>query len=343
MDGSLGSAILFLKGTVVLASLLTGALIWFILGRVRPENRLPGTLAYLWNPMIIVELAGEGHNDALMTVFVVAALALAIRGRHLLSSAALVMGTLTKFLPLIYLPALLAHRYRQGTFHSVRARRNDFFGFVLWVGGLASVLSVVFFFPFWQGWATLSGVIESSQRDFYPSLSGLLVDVISPVRDPLWHRMPMPTQASQLLVSALLVPIFLAVVGKQVTRIRDNASLISGTIRIALTYLLVAAPAYWPWYATLPFALLALEPNGKLGSLMVALTFCSRLAAPVDAIRGNYFIQWPTEVWLATWLGILLPLAIFLYLLYLESTHQRTKLLQERSQEDGRLRSVPTP
>lgn len=51
------------KALAMAAALSTAALIWVALGRARAETRLLGTLAFLWNPMVVVELAGEGHND----------------------------------------------------------------------------------------------------------------------------------------------------------------------------------------------------------------------------------------------------------------------------------------
>ena len=51
------------KLVAVASSLGSAVFIWMILGRVRPELRLLGTVAYLCNPMILVELAGDGHNE----------------------------------------------------------------------------------------------------------------------------------------------------------------------------------------------------------------------------------------------------------------------------------------
>lgn len=88
-----------------------------ILGRVRPADQLLGTLLYLWNPVVVVELAAEGHNDALMIVFVLLALLLAIRARPGASLVALILGALAKFIPLILVPAQMMYVWR--TRHSL--------------------------------------------------------------------------------------------------------------------------------------------------------------------------------------------------------------------------------
>jgi hypothetical protein len=63
-------------------------------------------LAYAWNPLVLVEYAGSGHNDPTAMVWLVVALALA-RERPAWSALALVVGCLTKLAPLAALPFLL--------------------------------------------------------------------------------------------------------------------------------------------------------------------------------------------------------------------------------------------
>src|SRR5260221_8941122 len=66
--------VLSIKLLVVAFSVGSAAMIWLILGIVAPRSQLAGTLIYLWNPVVIVELAGEGHNDAAMLFFVLLSL-----------------------------------------------------------------------------------------------------------------------------------------------------------------------------------------------------------------------------------------------------------------------------
>lgn len=44
----------------LLAHLFNVLLIWAMLGKTAPENRLPGTLLYAWNPLVLIELAVNG-------------------------------------------------------------------------------------------------------------------------------------------------------------------------------------------------------------------------------------------------------------------------------------------
>jgi alpha-1,6-mannosyltransferase len=68
-----------------------------------PRTRI---LIYAWNPVPVWEFAGSGHVDAIAICFIAFALLAAAKGKSGLSAAALAAATLTKFLPVILLPAL---------------------------------------------------------------------------------------------------------------------------------------------------------------------------------------------------------------------------------------------
>jgi alpha-1,6-mannosyltransferase len=57
-----------------------------------------------WNPLLALHFAGGGHNDAWMAALVLAALALAARGRGQLAGAAWVAAIAVKWVPLVLLP-----------------------------------------------------------------------------------------------------------------------------------------------------------------------------------------------------------------------------------------------
>lgn len=59
-------ALFLFKGFALLAHLLNILLVWAILGRLAPTRRLIGTLMYAWNPLVLIELAGNGHNEGLL-------------------------------------------------------------------------------------------------------------------------------------------------------------------------------------------------------------------------------------------------------------------------------------
>ena len=54
-------------------------------------------LFFAWNPLVLFEVAGNGHNDAVVIMFVLAGVFFFVRARQVAFIPALVLGALTKF------------------------------------------------------------------------------------------------------------------------------------------------------------------------------------------------------------------------------------------------------
>ena len=287
--------LVMLKLIVVMFSLGSAALVWLILGRVRPEHRLLGTLAYLWNPVIVVELAGEGHNDAVMVFLVLLALALTVRDRAVSGIAAMALGVLTKYLPLLLMPLQGVYLWRMsGSARNFTAR-------VVAGGTAALVLAVVLFGPFWVGFETLDGIWMSGQGGNTGSTPTVLTGLLSLV---------IPPEVAKPLVFLLVAAGFVAYLGRQAVSVTDARSLLLACAGVCTAYLLLVSPTYWPWYAVLPVALLALTPHGLPVQLLVAVSLGSRLVAPLDMVFVHQLIDRRVYL-LVTWVVALgLPLLV---------------------------------
>jgi hypothetical protein len=280
---------------VVAASLGCAALIWKILGRVRPEDQLFGTLVYLWNPMIVVEFAAEGHNDALMILCLLASLALTVSARPALSVVASVSGVLVKYLPLVFLPAQVVYLW-----HSGRSRSRLVAGLLL--GFLIGAsLAAALYWPFWVGLGTFEGVRLQSQPLVSPSPSGWLYWY-------LLHALP-PGEAARLTLR-VLAGVLVASVLVLSLRARDAAGLFWACASIALVYVLVVSTHYWPWYASLPLALVALVPRGVFLPAVLVLSLCSRLVAPMSTLLTNGFLDAGVALDLKMSVGVTAPLVV---------------------------------
>jgi hypothetical protein len=288
-------AVLVFKGVAVAGSLAAAALIRWILGLVRPADRDLGTVAYLWNPAVLVEVAGEGHNDALMAALVLLALGLTLRGRVALAVVAMVGAALTKYLPLLLIPLQLGYWWRP----SGQARRR-LAGRAAAGAAAGLAVAAVLFAPFWRGAETFTGLRESGRAGHTGSSQTVLVEVLSRVLGE-----PAALRAVSVAAAAALVLLAAALA----LRVPDGDALLRRCAVVMVAALVVAGPAYWPWYVILPVALLALVPRGGWLLALVALSLGSRLVAPlnslyVDGVLGR------SGFLLLTWLGaVALPLA----------------------------------
>ena len=273
-----------LKLVVVVASFGSALLIWRILGTVRPEHQLVGTLAYLWNPVIVVEVAAEGHNDSLMVFFVLLALLLTIRGRAAGGVIAMSLGVLTKYLPLLFMPLQVVYLWR------ARSTTTRFAKQIAAGVAAAAILATVLFAGLWAGTQTFAALRTGTG----PGSSGSTRTVIHLA---LSRIAPGSIDAIVDVAVVIAFALFLSVAAWFVTG-RDD--LLRACASVSLAYLLFASPSYWPWYAMLPVALLAVAPSRNALLVLFAVSLGSRLAAPLDLLfvdavigrRAYYATTW---------------------------------------------------
>ena len=300
LTGSVAGALFLLKALVVAASFGCAALIWKILGRVRPEDQLLGTLVFLWNPLIVVEFAAEGHNDALMILCVLLSLLFTVAARPALSVAGSVLGVLVKYLPAIFAPAQAIYLWR------TRGSTSRLVGSVSLALSLGLLLSAALYWPFWIGADTFEAVRRQGLPFLAPTPSGILYWLL------LGFLVPGEAAALTLRVLGVLFLAFVVVAG---WRARDAAGLLRACAGISLVYLLVVSAGTWPWYAALPLALMALTPRGVFLPMALVVTFTSRLVAPFSNLVNNNFAGWDSLVPVATAVSVTLPLVALLPLL----------------------------
>jgi hypothetical protein len=285
-----------LKLVTSLASLAAAAAIWAILGRFRPDARLLGTLAYLWNPMIVCEVAADGHNDALMALLVLVALALTVR-RPVAGFVATILAALTKYVPLVFLPAQAIYVWRTQPNVRRRARAASV------AFGLVVCLAVAAFAPFWAGARTFAGVLTSATATGTASTETIVREALSDLMPGVNLDWPLRVAAAGAFV------VFVAVVSRSA---RDAGSLFRSAAWIGFAYLL-ASPTYWPWYAVLPVALAAVVPDRPFPLLLIAMSVGARLAAPLDVLFVGGTIG-RAEFLLVSWAaGLGIPLLAVCY------------------------------
>jgi hypothetical protein len=112
-DKNVGLTVLLYRGLAVAAVLATAGLIGLSLRRIAPARVIQGTLLFLWNPLVILESAVSGHNDAMMAAFFVAGIALHLRGRRLLPLVCFSLSVLVKFATAPLVPIYVVMVLRQ--------------------------------------------------------------------------------------------------------------------------------------------------------------------------------------------------------------------------------------
>lgn len=90
-------------------------IITLILKRSDPAHWLAGTLLYAWNPLVLFEGPGNGHNGIIMMFFVLLAIYLLVRRQWVWVLPALVASVLIKYISAILILPFLIYCWRSQT------------------------------------------------------------------------------------------------------------------------------------------------------------------------------------------------------------------------------------
>lgn len=247
-----GSVLVF-KLVLVLFDVGTCLLLVSLLRRFgRPASAV---LIYAWNPLVIKEIAGSGHIDAMMIFFLVLAIHLCLGGRPGLGSrpwapraglVALGLAILSKLTPVLLVGLFLR-----------RTRFRDWpaLAFVLLAGYL----------PYLTSWPEILRGIAAFSKEW----------VFNPGPWALWkwlaEMLSLPGRETAGLVSGLLT---LTLIGWVL--LRDDGSdhaLVGGAFVILGGYLVLSATVM-PWYLLWVLPMAAVRP----GYAWIALTWLSLLS-----------------------------------------------------------------
>jgi alpha-1,6-mannosyltransferase len=193
------------------------------LGEAVADRLHPGrgqlTLAAIGlNPLLLFECPGNGHNDLVMTVFVMAALLALARGRLGWSAALTGCAAAVKFIPLALVPWLVLCAARPVWPHGRRALAAT-----VKICGAALLPLLVAYAPLWRGSATWTGI---AQRWALAQTGTASV-----------------ASAPSLVAAAVFVGATIWVVLRP-----ELPRLVSAWVAVALAVLLTASGICFPWY-----------------------------------------------------------------------------------------------
>jgi alpha-1,6-mannosyltransferase len=256
--------------------ILNGYLIWQLLPPIDPEesrlSRHKITIAYLINPLLLMEQVASAHVDVLISTSLIVLVASLARQRYWVGVGALWAGFLSKTLPLIWMPLVAVFLIRQ-------KRWQLLIQAILASVGLIALLSVTAL-PGLQAWSSLlnPGVTGQYQSSLHTIAKfGLdLVRIFAPTTLTI-------SQQQEILIGLARITLvgfagFYSWVTWQTYR-RWNYSqpdLVEDIGWVTLVLLLFATPWLMPWYGSILLTIAALIPRSRLfGLTSLAFGFSS--------------------------------------------------------------------
>ncbi|OGR28734.1 MAG: hypothetical protein A2139_05385 [Desulfobacca sp. RBG_16_60_12] len=250
----------------------TAWLIWLVLSELQPQHRRLGVVLYAWNPLVLLSVAANGHNDAAMMFFAVLAFYFAVRERWHWAVPSLALAVLLKYVVLLLLPLLLYYAWRR----TAAQQRSS-----LAVGvALAVVIAVAVFAPFWQGLDTFQAMREDQRSWFVNSTQEATLLVLAK-----FISVNSAMQLARTLGAlAFLVPYLMVLL-----RLKGGPqSFIVAGYQAIFLYLLLGSSIFYPWYVIWPLSIgaaLAWSPWALTGLL---LSFTASFIDVIDRLVFDF-------------------------------------------------------
>jgi len=327
------------------------ALVWSISGLlqqrygfVSTEKRIFATLAFAWNPLLLLEACVNGHIDSTVLFFVLLALLFllkSITAKHSLLSL-LVVGVLfalaacLKLNIALFVPGLLLYLW----FQHERIRK------ILTFMGAFLATMVVLYAPSWQDGALLHTIKNTpavtrnlnTPADFFGHLfNGIVYMFVHSTTDIYTFEngyiISSAERVTHMLSLGLFALVFIYMCWWAI-RVPERINNVPGLIRwfalLWLVYSILGSPWFWPWYLVTFFGLFALVEASTnrqtwfAGPFPLPITvrfltfstltlYCFFTFAPANSfVPGLYHFYWSDfrglYIWLIPVVGLLLPL-----------------------------------
>ncbi len=274
--GGLLAGLLVFKVAALGFLLGTGLLVYLTLRETRAEAAVPSALLVAWNPLLLFELAGNGHNDVAMAFFVMLAFYLHGRKAPRLSLAALLAASLIKYTAIVLVPLLLIALLRRAG-----PVRDWLPGAITCAAGAAVVAVALVKLVGLQG--TL-GVMDEQSRWFTTSPAAVA---------QLWlsQSLPAPEQLTALTVTRAGQFLFGVLYLVQMVRLWFRPGLlVECSYHSLLLLMLLVVSWFQPWYVTWAIPLGALAATRGSHAAAFGLSFGAFM---VHAVMGfAWRLEW---------------------------------------------------
>lgn len=169
--GDLLGSLLLLKAMFSLMALATAYTVYEILRVVKPRYAVSGALLVAWNPLVVIEVGSNGHNDiAMMFLASLATLAM-VRRHYTAGPLLLVAAALVKYIVVFLLPLFLAYGFVRHP--DRRAKAIYLASTVAWMYAVTAVA----YLPFWRGTDTITRLTFQNHR-YVDSFSTLIASLL---------------------------------------------------------------------------------------------------------------------------------------------------------------------
>jgi hypothetical protein len=226
------------------------------------RSAVVGAFLIAWNPLIVLEVSVNGHNDiAMMFIALLAVLAMS-RNRVVLGPVLLVVAAMVKYATIILLPLFVVYALRRVP---TRQERSVYVASIL---AWSFAVVAISFAPFWGGPATISNLLAQNQRHGN-SFSSVVFNAVSGA----------VTLDQATFIGWLLFAGVYAYALRLSTR--NFSSLLRACFLVMFAFVALAATNVLGWYLLWPVVMAAVVPRLAERLCGLLLAFGAELATVV--------------------------------------------------------------
>ena len=293
--------VLAYKLMVNLAHLAGLAILALTVHRLRPGRVLESVMLYAWNPLILFEFGGNGHNDAVMVALMLLAVLLYASRSAWPGVVVLGVSFLVKMSSVLLVPYYVVAWARE------QRPVWRFFAVGALAGATLLAVVVAFYYPWWVGPETVAPIVKWSQG---PMFLNYVPDVLAQhlARERFAQPGGPPFEAaldeSRESVKTAARVLFAAYALWELWWARGGRGLAASGARVMLAFLLVMNTWVLPWYFTWPLALAVVAGWDTLtGKVLVGFS----ISAPTVMYYHHFWHPYMSD---STYLLYLAPLAL---------------------------------
>jgi hypothetical protein len=258
-DSLIGNIVAY-KALPFAFELATLVFIVLVVRRIAPQRVTAAVVCFGWNPLVLWEIAGNGHNDIVMMFFAIAAIFVLLTSRWPFAFPLLLCSILVKYVTVILLPLFVL-------WVLLRYGRRSLLPLTGAIA-LSLLVSAVIVAHFWVGKNTISPLREQQNYFIFSPASAL----IGSGGEDLSNTIKV-TEVKHGLTLAFLVLYALVLL-----RLRPNAvSLIQASVMAMFFFLVLMTWWFWPWYVIWGLALASLLPGTFYSRLFVVFSMTAML------------------------------------------------------------------
>lgn len=287
-----------------------------ILRHLNADYQIAGTVLFAWNPLILHEVPGNGHNGILMMFFALLAIYLLIKRQWVWVIPTLVASVLIKWVTAILLLPFLIYIWRAQPDSRTRW---------IYLAKTSLISGVLFILAAWRFWAIPTGLLE--EANFYSVLA---------LPSLAYHALK-EVYGDKIAKGLTIGAGVLTYLGVYIIALRSLwrkprlDHLIVLNVFLTVAYLGIANLHFQPWFVVWPIALGIWVKHPVVRPVLIVFT-----SSALFSYVANFWWIWNYRIWDALRVNIIFVSVIFVppmvvgVLSHLPSLHLRYRRVIEQ-------------